>query len=429
MCENKSKRQKINDVAIDDSKIQTPSTLSSESIVEFLSSNNDCGPKSVCVSTKSISEAAKLLFSLHSEYDQIEFKNVTIGGSDSETSAKIFQKVSTIALYDCDLSSVYDDVIQHCSQIKNLAVYTTDPSNKSPKYFQLYPIQRYAILERFQGCFGPTCDSRLAQFLQLNSQIKSLTCCIFGDEIKQKLRSINMECVALEELFLSFDDCSAHADFEVISKELKPLLECNSFKRIELEVNTKKLMKETKLSLMKKLTGLHFDVECVPQTFYSTITSLAGLKTLHVWLSNSDNLPGFKFVDDWAENLMNLEEFILESDFDADLDKSIYDVSVWVTPFIRSAPKIKTMKILANDLRDAWYEIQEWNSIRKSLGDAAKVVLLFDKRLFRAFNETINFLHADAVMNGNLVHVKSVTVVRNILNIQEPFARFVLKEI
>lgn len=427
MSENKSKQQKINDVVAGDSKIPTPHALSSELIVEFLSLNNDCGPKSVCVSTKSISEAAKLLLSLHSEYEHIEFKNVAIGASYSESSATIFEKVSTIAFYDCDLSSIYDDVVQHCSQIKNLAVYTTDPSNQNPKYFQLNPIQRYAILERFQGCFGPRCDNRLAQFLQLNSQIKSLTCCIFGNEIKIKLRSINIECLALEELFLSFDDCSAHANFEVISAELKPLLERNSFKRIELEVNTKKLLKEKKLSLMKKLTGLHFDVECVPQTLFSTINSLVGLKTLHVSLSNSDNLPCFKFVDDWADNLVNLEEFILESDFDSDLDKSIYDVSVWITPFIRSAAKIKTMKILANDLRDAWYQIQEWNSIRKNLANATKVVILFDERLFRAFNETINFLHADAGMNGNLVHVQSVTVVRNIINIQEPFARFDLK--
>lgn len=414
----------------------------------------------VCVEGKSFANTdvncvLKFLSSKHKEFQNIQFNKVAVEEEIDENCKEILQNVTTVALFNCEIApTAYCYVLKYCTQLENLMIHSDIESDvaygldfpykklKENDNLSLHEtdnemgiVQRYTSLKRFQCCFGSSSDKQLLYFLRLNPQLKSLTCCIIGSEIKQKLKYVVEHGVALEELFLSFIN---YIDFSIVSKELSPINEREKFERIEIELkhdvteNSKmEILNKENLCALKKLTGLHCDIPNISKEFALTIANLTNLKKLHLKTTDSNPECLLALVKTSSERLPLLEEVILQIKFrpysleDIIARRFINEFGLLVTPFIRSAQKLTTITILETDLNDDMNEIPTWNNVWKKTKDAQILKILLQEDLFKKNSNSINLLR----VNGNLVQVKSVSVMNNILNIKDPFFKFALNEI
>lgn len=371
--------------------------------------------KSVIIETGRQKDAFQFLYSMRTEQDnsgfaQIQFKSTVFKKPLSQQASNILKEVPTIGFWQCIIKKTfYDYVLKHCESMKNLIVHRLTEYNDTQWMLQTYPmLEHFQLSSKYKSSY-----EKLPQFLQLNPTIKSLTWYFDGyyiDEIVVTIRAIVRHGVALEELFLSFNNTKCEkVNMVDICDELEALCERKTFKRIELDfglysqqpfLNTEKLMS------LSKLSGLHYMPSKV------CFNSLQNVKILHLHRGyDSGDIARLAHLE-------NLEELIWDDYY------CKCDVADYVTPFVRSSAKLKKIIVNTKNVSDEQGQILMWNFWREK--SASQTTIYFRKEVLKTLKKLLFVgIHA----GEDMVKVKLVVMVEDVLNVNNPFIKFSCEEI
>lgn len=347
-----------------------------------------------------------------SEYKKIQFTGYSFCNDKCDNrSLNLLRKASTFCFWNCQTDETFPQKMLTKPQELKILLFYLDHEVKfdtNKNRWDWMSSMEFNSLEHFQfHCFSydnaMEAYRHLRKFLQLNRNIKSLTWHFCSYE-KELLTPIIKHGISLQELFLSF---GSWIDLLHICNELKPLCERKGFKRLEINFCCGSLAYESMdfngLSLLKNLTGLHFDK--VPTQFPALVASLRDLKILRFMDEDVDVLSEI------AQNMTNVEEVILDS---PNTSKTRWPTTKQfndcILPFVRTSPKLKTLTTW-RDLSYKPFHTYEYylNAEREVLTNATKLdIYLHDLPFsYQKCDESIVKLHDTSLYAFKTINIKS----------------------
>lgn len=376
-------------------------------------------------SQENATQFLEFLSTKHLEYNQIQFEYTEFDKKAMFTKGalNILANVQTIIFLEIDSNvDLYEQLLKHCKCLKKLVFEPIWQSHYSEQWMlHKYPTLEYVqIHSMYSGDRRhPPAYEKLAQFLQQNSQIKTLVWYfdyqINFDEIITTMDIIVKYGTALENLYLSFFGIKVDVDLKVICAKLEPLCNRSSFSRIELDFGhyeSHYFLNTESLAALKKLTGLH-------QLPTSLVPLLDNLKTLQLGHDDEQVAQIQTHNISSLARLPNLEYLVWQLKY----TMQPIDVEVCITPFVRHSRNLKTIVMNTHSVTDQKNEIMEWNRIRKDCG--SKLTIYFETYVFQSLIQLL-FI---GINGEDVVSAKAINIVENIFNVESPFIQMSYEEV